>query len=512
MTINSHKGVLYMSFTLFSVTILLLTALFVTCGAMRGAKRGVYKTTVSLITIFVSLVSAIVVSPYISRNSAVFIAEILGKNIGYGESEYMNMLICALIAMVLSSVLFIVLFFVFRGVFALAFSIIRLAIAKKSEIKRNEAKSNIKAEQKYPVYTKNSSKHGAAIGAISGLLIMIIIMAPIMGTLSLAGNVIGTLEKADKNMFSKDVTLKKEIEAIYKYSKDGVGLALYYTGGHLIYSAAASTTLSGQTVYAVNELDKINEILDDLLAVAPVLQDPTKATDEHLEKINAVCEGLEESKLLTVILAEYLPKIATSWLADEDFMGIKRPDLGAMITPAFDSILSVCADTDIYNVKINMVSLLRIYYILIDSGILQAGTDINALLECISNSNLVDRLNAELDKNPNMKPVKEMISNLVMRAIIAQIFGENFSSEMLSELSATLANDVDKILNGIYDTDDEMIADITLCAKETLAEYGVTLPDSFIDPISKELVKEFKDGGEITAERLQEIFMGYFNQ
>jgi hypothetical protein len=159
-----------------------------------------------------------------------------------------------------------------------------------------------------------------------------------------------------------------------------------------------------------------------------------------------------------------------------------------------------------------MVSLLRIYYILIDSGILQAGTDINALLECISNSNLVDRLNAELDKNPNMKPVKEMISNLVMRAIIAQIFGENFSSEMLSELSATLANDVDKILNGIYDTDDEMIADITLCAKETLAEYGVTLPDSFIDPISKELVKEFKDGGEITAERLQEIFMGYFNQ
>jgi hypothetical protein len=67
-------------------------------------------------------------------------------------------------------------------------------------------------------------------------------------------------------------------------------------------------------------------------------------------------------------------------------------------------------------------------------------------------------------------------------------------------------------LNGIYDTDDEMIADITLCAKETLAEYGVTLPDSFIDPISKELVKEFKDGGEITAERLQEIFMGYFNQ
>ena len=512
MTVISHKGVLYMSFTLFSVTILLLTALFTVHGAVRGARRGVYKTTISLITILSSLISAIVVSPYISRNLAVFFAEFLGKDIGYGTSEYMNMLVSALLSMVISSVIFIVFFLLFRVIFALVFAIVRLVSARKAEKESNETKANMKAEQKYPLYKSNSSGRGAVIGAISGLLVTIIIMAPVMGTLSLAGDVINTLEKADKNMFSKNSAMQQEVESIRKYSNDAVGLALYYSGGRLIYSATASTTLSGQTVYAVNELESINALLEDFIAIAPVLQDPTKATDEHLEKIDDICSALEKSKLLTVILAEYLPKIASSWLAGEAFMEIKRPDLGGMIDPAFDSILTVCADTDIYTVKPNTVSLLRIYYILIESGILQAGNDINALLECIENSGLIDKLSTELDKNPNMKPVKEILSNLVMRAIIAQIFGENFSSETLSELAASLANDIDKILDGIYDSDDEMIADVTACAKEHLENYGISLPDSIVDPISQELVKEFKDGGEITPERLQEILMDYFQQ
>ena len=43
-------------------------------------------------------------------------------------------------------------------------------------------------------------------------------------------------------------------------------------------------------------------------------------------------------------------------------------------------------------------------------------------------------------------------------------------------------------------------------------EKDISKSGKISDLLAKELVKEFKDGGEITAERLQEIFMGYFNQ
>lgn len=495
-----------MSFTLFSVAILLVTTGFVAHGAVRGARRGAKKTFFSLISILTSLITALILSPYIARNLGAFFTEFLAGPLGYGKSEYMDMLLGAIVAMILSSVLFLVLFVLFRLLLAALFPLVRLIISKK--MGGTKDKPGIKNPET-PMYDKNYKKRGAALGAVCGLLVSVILLAPIMGTLTLAKDAVTVIEKIDKTAFNTG-GMGAEVASLKKYANDGAGLVLYHMGGKLIYSSAASTFMANETVYLVNELENANIILEDFLALSKIFSSPAEATQDDIEKINVLCEHLSEMRLMTVLLAEYLPQAANAWLAGEDFMNIPKPQLGGAMNSAFDAILSVCAETDLYSVKDNMVTLLKVYTILLESGILQAGSDFEAILKCLDESNLLGKLDAELAKNPNMEPVREYLSNIIMRILAEQLFNSGFfTSEMLSELTVNLSNALSEIMEGEYETDEAMVNDMMSYAKEYIGTYGITLPDSIAESISTELLKQVEAGGEITPADIEEILKGF---
>ncbi len=495
-----------MSFTLFSVAILFITAGFILHGAVRGARRGTKKTFLSLISIFTSLVTSIILSPYIARDLGAFFAKFFASFIGYGKSEYMDMFLEAVLAMLLSSVLFLALFAAVRLLLAALFPLVRLIVSAK--MGRVKDKSGIKKPET-PMYEKNHKKRGAAIGAICGLLVSVITVAPIVGTLTLVKDAATVIEKVDKTSLNIG-GVGAELTALKKYASDGPGLVLYHMGGKLIYSSAASTFMAEESVYLVNELENAGAIVDDLLALAKIFEAPANASKEDVAKIDALCEHLGEARLMTVLLAEYLPQAAKAWLAGEAFMNIPKPELGMGMSSAFDALLSVCAETDLYSVEDNMVTLLRVYSILLESGILQAGNDFSAIFACLDESNLLEKLDAELAKNPNMEPVREYLSNIIMRIVAEQLFGSGlFTSEMLSELTVNLSAALSEIMEGEYESDEAKVADMMAYAKEYIGAYGITLPDSIAQTISSVLLERVEAGGELTPADIEAILRGF---
>ena len=104
-----------MTFSVLSVTILLICAICVLSETLRAKRNGFIRSLISLVTIIVSTVTALVISPTLSyfivqRN------EKLLRNIDFyrslNTSADAKVLVDALMGMLLSSVLFVLIFFV----------------------------------------------------------------------------------------------------------------------------------------------------------------------------------------------------------------------------------------------------------------------------------------------------------------------------------------------------------------------------------------------------------------
>ncbi|MBQ9746622.1 MAG: hypothetical protein IJW21_07335, partial [Clostridia bacterium] len=205
---------------------------------------------------------------------------------------------------------------------------------------------------------------------------------------------------------------------------------------------------------------------------------------------------------------------AGAWLRGEAFMKINKPTMNELIAPAFDGILEICASSDMYTVKDNTTSLLRIYSLILTSGILQTGNDFNAILACIQESDLIAKLEKEIDKNPNMSIIKMYTAEIAMRALADQIYGGNLGgivSENYEQLTEKLADAIETINNKGYGTDEEKIAAMTSYAQEYLNDYGISVPPALAEPIAEVMLSKINTGGGISASDIQDFLKGYLS-
>lgn len=495
-----------MTFSLFSVALIFILATAILGGAVRGIKRGFIKTLLSLVAAFTSLVIALIISPYISTLFGELVLDFVKLQPFYGttipQSAYMDIFITALASMAISAVLFLVVFAVLKLWFGAIFSLIYRSY-----------KENKKPfpDEDAPAYERRPKVWGGAAGAVSGLLTAVIILSPLMGVLGIANTVIDIVDRADRAFFANE-NAKKQVDALRTVANDGVGTVIYNMGGNLIFSSAASTTVNSSTIYAVNEVETIELLVGDFLALYPILQNPAAVTEEHAETIETLCVHLEDTKMLDILMAEYLPRAAGAWLRGEAFMKINKPAMNELIMPAFDGILEICASSDVYTVKANTTSLLRIYSLIITSGILQTGNDFNAIIDCIQRTDLIAKLEAEIDRNPNMSIIKTYTAEIAMRALADQIYSGSIGdivNENYELLTEKLADAIETINNKAYGTNEERIAAMTSYAQEYLSDYGISVPPSLAEPIAEVMLSKVGSGSGISASDIQNFLKGY---
>ena len=195
-------------------------------------------------------------------------------------------------------------------------------------------------------------------------------------------------------------------------------------------------------------------------------------------------------------------------------MLIPKPAMNEFIAPAFDGVLEVCANSTMYNIKDNTTSLLRIYSIILSSGIMKAGDDFNQIIDCIQSSNLIEKLDAEIDKNPNMIIIKTYTAEIAMRAIADEIYGDSIGDilgEDYSVLTERLAEAIETINNKGYGTKEEKVSAMMSYAQEYLGDYGVSLPASVAQPVAEIMLDRINTNGGVSADDIQNFLKSYLS-
>lgn len=283
-----------------------------------------------------------------------------------------------------------------------------------------------------------------------------------------------------------------------------------------MFRAVSTTIMYKEKVYLFNELDAIYDVAVNASEAYSVIQSPKDAKPGDADKVRALGESVSELKMVRGVFAELLSKSAKTWQSGGKVLGIALPEMPSLIQKTFDEVLTVCAETNRDSIKYNMVTLLNLYALIIDTDMMNVDfTDFSAALQFLDDSNLIDRVNEEFSKNRYTKHIR--VTSITMSAVAQQLNGNNLSSEDYDKLSDGLADMINQINGMNYSTSEEK-ADVL---KETAKKYvgdamgeDVEIPEAVIDAVSIELIKELEGDGNVTvtAEDVKRVFDKYAQQ
>jgi len=490
-------------FSIVSVTMLLICAICVMSETLKAKTNGFIKTLVSLGTVVASAVVSVIISPTLSYFIVQKNEKLLNQIDFYrsmNNSADTKVLLDALMGMILSSVVFVLLFFVIKSIIATCVNFV--VFDKKRVLPEYIGKKDGWID-------RNRSALTIFMGVASGIIITMLVTSPIMGTLDVVDHTFKVISKVDKGM-EEEVGEVEELALLKKYSNDIPGNIFYQFGGKLAYSMSTSSLAYGQKVYLVNEMKVLETILADITVIMPKLETPNELTKEDIALINEICRQVSKMKISHIYLNDILVVWSNSWLNDKAYMGVKMPDMGDSINSLFYEILNVCQKSNVSSARENTVTLLRIFAIVAESGMLSVSeADYSALFEIATRNEIVDKIDEELAKNPSMYYVRKKVSGVVLGILASNVHPEKFGNDKYVTLLQGLAESViDVNLSDI--SFESKLAVLSGYTGEYMREYGIQLTKYVADIAAESLLAEMKLLGEEVSETDIEKFFKSF--
>lgn len=496
-----------MAFSGISFAFLMLFIVVAGIEIYRMIHRDILRSMLSGAIVLLSILLSVIFCPIISRE---LVSMLISPN-GFfpelaeeiAELGYLSTLVSALASMILSTVLLILLFFLFRALLAMLFGMI---CAKALSRKHTEKAFPFEKET---WLDRNPKEVKVLIGLLNAFLITALITAPVMGALDVTAQTLDVAESFDEDCWDSPRDTAELVQGFRSLSLDPIGNVFYHACGKFIYSAAATTNLNGNRVYLSHELNCLEEISEDFSAILPVFTNPNNANPSHVAALYRVCDRLEQMELSKPLLAEFVSKAAGAWTRGNLYYSIARPTLNEVIDPAFDEIINVCAGSNIHNAQRNTITLLRIYAILIESGLLEMQQlDTNFLLSFMENTDIIDRLCYELEQNPDMLGISQRISSIALGAMALKINQLNMDVEDYDELLTNLADAVESVRS--IDDPEERIKQFNDYTKYFLEEYQVEMPEMVTQYASEQLLDMLmQSGGTIDASKIEELLSNF---
>lgn len=495
-----------MSFSLFSVAIILLFFVILAIEVYRGVRKGVRQSLILLGSNLASVVLSVMLTPLLSMLITKLVFRLGVRRIAAYQRlldmfASLDALIQALVSILLSVIMFVGMFFLIRAIFALIVKIICRASQKE------KAENPEYRVEKNSYFDRNSKVLGGVAGAISAIVITMVITAPIMGGFDVAYKVVGTVERVNTKIVNR--IGEKNVQAIKTYAMDIPGNVFYQFGGKYIFQGAASTYLCGERADLMTELDVVDQTVEDGLALYRALMSSKIGTTKRVEYVHQLCEDMDDFRICQVPAAEVISKAATAWGNGEKFYGISMPKFNPLYDPVVDELLDVYARTDVDSVEANAVTALKIFAVMIESKVLYLSEDdYDEFLEIMQDGNFVNKMNAILNENPNMRGIN--LSALALSAVSTHLKDNDIEAEKLHVFAGDMAQAVNSVNKKGYGSDEERATALATYAVEYIEDYGLTVSPEIAQLVAGELLKKLPASkGEVTADQICEIIDEY---
>ncbi len=509
-----------MSFTLLSMILLLAVALAVFIEVRRGLRRGFVRTAVGLSGVLISALGAVGLAVWISNLLAKMCAEILDLYLPLESFSEMfprvSDILVAVTDALLTPILFVAFFLVLRLVLRITVSILFRKWRYDPDDPRYMAtpkRPNSLITPTYeapdaPWHRRHDRLLGGITGGVCGFLAALLLLSPVLGTLSTAGTLLRGLKRM--NVSTNQILPADELSEIEYYVYDGGAAILNAAGGNLVFDAVAITELNDRPLSLRREVEACMEVCYEFSRVFKVVSKPDQATEEQKEILRGLGDRIDDSEFTRLLAADFLNSAANAWLEGESFLKISRPNLGDVLNPLMDKALLVCAEATPDCVGRDITTVLNIYLIAVEHG-LTKNPDRDDLMAALEDGGVLDLIYAELLKNPCMAHLAGELSNTALRIMAEAIDWADFSSDVYRDLMDNLSEAMN-LVNGMEGaTFAEQVESMTRYTMHYAEQYGVELPEGMAKMAASAMVEQLAGNEKLTADHLEKFFNHYLN-
>ncbi len=495
-----------MSFTSLSAVILSILVLTIFKYSRKGYKTGLSVALIGLAVTLFSVFFAAVTSIMLVNAFSGRIIEYMQLYVFYYDFTDMLMgysgVLDLVFKMLFTLVIYVPVFYILRGLVLIPVTLLLRHLCPS--VGRGDTDYYKEGEE---FYIRNNRAMAIAVGAMTGFLISIVCLTPLAGGIRTASAMLDFAEEVSED---ESIGENEIVSAIYYYSKDYSAVGVCACGGRMLFNFATTVGSDGDYTDLNRELAVLSTVdISELEELVTMIGEGERST----EKLRSFTSKIEESKVLEIVFIETVSGAAEAWLMNEDFMGVSRPEFGDYnaVTGFIDELLLVCMSTDSETIAADLETLINVSGILTDNQELFGEGDYNEIISVLVEDGLLNDIKTELSKNPHMNTVLIAVDHLVMSVVAEEI--QNYTKYSFAD-AQMLYGELAEILTSTSNLGGTVrVTAVTESVKESLAGYGVYVPEELNEQIASQLINGVESyDGEVSVEQVRTYFENFLEQ
>ena len=518
----------------FSGLFLFFALVFLLIGMLKGKKYKFQYPLSKLITVIIAAVLAVLASRLLAKLLVSSVAEIVLT--AFSDSQDLLQLlekvpsamaaVHALAAMIVAPILFFLIFLILKpivGIFKRPIGKLLLKLGKNEsaeqpvaevqEEKTEEMKSEAtdaeaadapaekKAEEPKKAKKKNSKKAaflsakkfdplGALCGALCSFAVFVILLAPMVGTLTVANNAVKLLS----SQTNEDIQTVCEISDA---AAENVGAkTVRALGGKLLYNRLTTYSVNGEPVSLNRELGFVASVGQAVIDIS----DENVSSKDAAASLRKVPTAFEDSALIPTLLSELLSAASDDWSQGRSFCGIECPSVGETFDPVVQDLMLVMSDSNRENISGDVRTIVNTLALFVENDALDAMKSDNGAMSILKNEPLISGVMLEILENERLSPLVNSITNVGISLLAeqlglakdAQTMYDGFVGDMSSEYQNIIAQNLSTA---------ETVELLSKSVDDIFDEYGIVISDGVSKCIAVDMIKGLSTGDAKEVEK-----------
>ncbi len=351
---------------------------------------------------------------------------------------------------------------------------------------------------------------GGLVGAVQGIVIACVIIIPISGMSNVAAEARGTVTAADKS---------GTIETVYtKIIDDLAETPLFDTVdsicGDSIFGQITTVTVNGERMDMCEESKTLIAFAADALPLANPSFHWENPTDDERAAFGKIVENIGEDELLASLTSDIMRGIAKSVRNGNTKLPFEGTNKILM-----DDVMKVFETSDKYNVEGDLNTVVEVYYIMCDRGLLSAFTESNkeVLRDLLTDQGengdtIIDEIVAKLKENDRTKPVVHTFTKISLSLMHESLGLEGDSAQLYDDVKGGIKDAITHSRDD-FATEEEYKAQVSADLDKTLDENKLVVSDEVKQNMVDYIANNYgdKNSDEITDDDINDAILSYYS-
>ena len=492
---------------------LILVALLVLIGALKGRGRGFFRQLVRTVTVVASLFISIFLAKFVfnflntwmvDQTPADVMTTLEGFGINLGNlKEVLVLLDSEAFAHIMAvPISLIVLPIVFLLAFIVVSTLMRFIHAMLCKLFGfHKWRNNF--------FTRFL---GFILGAAQGFAVAVICLVPIIGISTTVHNAVLDLEEKEPKSETTAVVRAFYDKNIKGFAEDPNLTLLGTLGGNMIYDMVTTVDVNGES-HKMSEEVGVHSVKTYAALKTLVEIDWQYLTAKDRAAINTLINTAKESPYMAILLADVLDSMATAY--DKETIPLAAEGLAKDF---IDAVLAVFVDIDENSVVPTLEVIRDVLFMLDDENVLaKLSGDTSLLSEILSKkdgeNSLISKVTVKLNSNQRTAPLVGTITKIsitVMADSFETIDGVEINEETYENIK-TGVTEVIAIDKKDYASDELYVEAIADSLSDTFSENGIVLDEAVVNGMAQHVADNYSETEELTDEEANDIILSYYS-